>query len=338
MDFRCEWGLCSASQREAPLKSILLVVTSALWALSAAGADPWAESIQTAERFQMERSFADAERVLREAVARAPMYPDREYRLAYAFNNLGLVAHDQGRYLDAERHYRTSLAHWERAGSRARTAQAVTFNNLASLLFDAGRLREAGNLQRRALGLAGDDPLILINAGDLFFRVRMLTEAEDAYGRAYSLLEPAQRSRGLQFARVCQRLGQLYQRTGREKQAARHFAPAQAIWEKHLAATAAATEIVVDLALLYTATGQHGRAKALLDRGLAIAENELGPAHPQFGAFLSFYAQVLRRTGDKAEAARRDQQASAIAAGSEQSLIRGTISATDFVTRKENTK
>jgi len=71
---------------------------------------------------------------------------------------------------------------------------------------------------------------------------------------------------------------------------------------------------LVNRAKLRLATGDPAAALADAERGLAIRENVLGPAHPYVAGALDVYADALRQTGDEAGAAAAADRAAALRA------------------------
>ncbi len=101
----------------------------------------WQQAIQTSEHLQEDGKLTEARQVLLDVLQNEAL-PGAE-GLAYIYNNLGSVCQDQGRFPDANRYYRRSVVEWERAGDAHRMALARTLNNLASLLWETGKRREA---------------------------------------------------------------------------------------------------------------------------------------------------------------------------------------------------
>lgn len=98
------------------------------------------------------RRLAEAEEVLRRAVAAAPGSPE-------AANSLGLVLMDLGRLAEAKGVMQAALAI---AGDHV-----DLLNNFAVLLKQLGRQHEGEEHLRRALAKSPDDPGALVNLGDL---------------------------------------------------------------------------------------------------------------------------------------------------------------------------
>ncbi len=67
-----------------------------------------------------------------------------------------------------------------------------------------------------------------------------------------------------------------------------------------------------NLAALYHVQGRYADAEPLYKRTLAILEKALGPEHPNVATGLENYADLLRKTGRDAEAAKMELRAEAI--------------------------
>ena len=70
-----------------------------------------------------------------------------------------------------------------------------------------------------------------------------------------------------------------------------------------------------NLAAAYTVQGRYNEAEPLYRRSLAILEKSRGPTHPDLVICLENYAALLRETHRPAEAAKLEQRARAIEAG-----------------------
>ena len=299
------------------------------------------EPIDLAERLHDEHKFAEAKTILLGALKDALKHPNGERRLAYILDSLGSVVQDQGQYLQAEKYYRRSIAYWLDGGETSFAGLARTLNNLASLLYRAGKLNEAQQLLRRceAIQLEGDPQtaVVLLNQGTAYFGQRKYGEAEAAYRRAWAVLEPHRKSRELELALIASNLGVICQKTGRAEEAQSHYTFARTVWEKQMQSGKATPEMYLNLAELYSMLGQDVPAKQVLQQGLVVANRELGPEHPRVADMLFLYARVLRQSGSKAEAARTAKQAKAIRAQSEERLVRQTIAVADLAA-EERTK
>jgi hypothetical protein len=146
------------------------------------------------------------------------------------------------------------------------------------------------------------------------------------YRKAWAILQLQRDSNELPLARLAHRIGVIYETTGRKAEAKPYFATAQTIWEKSLRNGTARLEAMVILANLYARAGQAPSEKQLLQQALVLAEQELGPSHPQTAEVLLLYAKSLRQAKQKKEAASLEKRAKTIRAGSQESLAQYTIS------------
>jgi tetratricopeptide (TPR) repeat protein len=292
------------------------------------------EPIDLAERLHDEHKFAEAKTILLGALEDALKHQNGKRRIAYIFDSLGSVAQDQGQYLEAEKYYRRSIDYWQDGGEKSLAGLARTLNNLASLLYSAGKLGEAQQLLRRSedIQLEGDPEagVVLLNRGSAYFGQRKYDEAEAAYRGAWAALEPHGKSREPQLAVIAADLGLICEKTGRREEAQSHYTFARTVWEKQVQSGKATPEMFLSLAELYSTLRQDVSAKLVLQKGLVVAERELGPEHPLVAEMLFLYARVLRQSGSKAEAARMAKRATAIRAQSQERLARHTISVADL--------
>ncbi len=296
------------------------------------------EAINLAERLHDEHKPEEAKTILLGALEDALKHQNVQRRLAYLLDRLGSVAQEQGQYLQAEKYYRRSIAYWQDSGENSLAGLARTLNNLASLLYSAGKLAEAQQLLRQseAIQLEGDPErgVVLLNQGTAYFQQRKYGEAEAAYRSAWAVLEPNRKSRALELARIAADLGLICEKTGRREEARSHYTFARTTWEKQVQSGKATPEIFLNLAELYSLLRQDVPAKLVLQEGLVVADRELGPEHPRVADVLFLYARLLRQSGSKAEAARMAKQAKAIRAQSQDRLARHTIAVADLALEK----
>jgi serine/threonine protein kinase/tetratricopeptide (TPR) repeat protein len=96
---------------------------------------------------------AEAERLLREALAICSTLRSARGQMAVLFNNLGVVLEGRSQYAEAEKCFRDSLAiHKEIFGGD----DASVLGGLGNLLFATGRYEESEDMHRRALALLKD--------------------------------------------------------------------------------------------------------------------------------------------------------------------------------------
>ncbi len=72
--------------------------------------------------------------------------------------------------------------------------------------------------------------------------------------------------------------------------------------------------VLSNMATLYGSQGKHAEAESLHKQALVIAEDALGPDHPDVGAILDSYADLLRKTGRYEETTAMEVRAKAIRA------------------------
>lgn len=173
-------------------------------------------------------------------VQRLELYGPDSPALASLDNELANVHHDAGRYLDAERAYRNALDYYQRNPEVEALVHAYVVNNLASLYEDFGDLARAEPLFRQSLqmriALNGETDLSVLRLRINLARLLIGATALDA---AEAELD-----------RVDALLAEHYP-------------------ENRLRAASAARQ----RALLYSAQGQHERARALMASALAEIES-----------------------------------------------------------------
>jgi tetratricopeptide (TPR) repeat protein len=98
-----------------------------------------------------------AESLVRRALDMAPrVLPGRQPLEAAALNNLAQICRFQGRYAEAEQHYREAIAIWEAALGPRHPDTAKGMLNLAALYHERGREAGAEDLYRRAESIFHD--------------------------------------------------------------------------------------------------------------------------------------------------------------------------------------
>jgi len=131
---------------------------------------------------------------------------------AGAYNNLGIVLMEQGRFDEAASCYHRAL--------QLLPGYAEAYNNLGIARMDAGRLDEAVANCREALRLRPDYPAAHNNLGMALARQGLLPEAEASYRRA-AQLQP-------DFTKAYGNLGHLLRGAGRREEAAAAYRQALA--------------------------------------------------------------------------------------------------------------
>ncbi len=127
------------------------LVCLALWpAHASAQGDPWQTYMAAATKAYQQGNYPEVEKqlaaALKEAEGFGPQYP----RLAMSLNNLAALYHAQGRYAEAEPHYKRSQAIWEKTLGPDHPHVATNLMNYAALLRKTGRSNEATEMEARA--------------------------------------------------------------------------------------------------------------------------------------------------------------------------------------------
>lgn len=309
-------------------------------ALATAGSVSWEEAIQTSEWLQASGKLDDAEQVIAEALARVP--PSSHGRLAYLYNNLGSIRHDQTRYAEAESYYRRSITEWEKAGDSDLMALSLarTINNLAALRWETGRLGEVEGLLIKSeairVGILGSrDLATTLNLARLYLRQRRWGEAEVGYRQALTMAD-SDGHHSIEAA-AANYLGAICRRTGRYSEADVLFRSADR-WRRH-GEGEPEPELLQDLAVSFCYANRHTEAEPVLKQALAVIESRFGPNHPRSRQALSAYATVLRKIHRGAEARKVEKQAKGISSDeAELRLARQEVAVADLADRKRKPK
>ncbi|MEE4379410.1 MAG: tetratricopeptide repeat protein, partial [Candidatus Competibacteraceae bacterium] len=227
--------------------------------------------------------YRDAERLILQALAiRESTLGSVHSLVATTLQNLAGSYFGQGRYAEAEPHYRRALAIIEEnAHGFSRPNVATMLNNLAILYLEQGRCAEAEPLLLRALTiqestLIVDHPEVattINNLASLYLGQSRYAEAELHFQRALTIQENALRP------------------------------------DHHNVATT-----LHNLANLYSAQGCYTKAEPRFQRALAIRESTLDPCHPHIASTLENYAVLLQQLERFDEAAELVARAAAIRA------------------------
>jgi tetratricopeptide (TPR) repeat protein len=300
------------------------------------GAATWQKAIQQSEELHEAGKLSEAEHVLLGVLRNEPAIGADG--LAYIYNNLGSVCQDQTRFYDADRYYRRSVAEWERAGDAHRVALARTLNNLASLLWDTGKVAEAerilvrsANLQIAAAGSnltkAAD---LFYNLGALYSRQKRWGEAEAAYRQVLSINDQPNGDQ-LQAAATANKLGIILKRMSRDAQADDLFHRARSIWKQSHDTSDRAALLLIDLAESFWSSNQQDEAECAVKQALVVVESRFGRTHPKTAQTLMLYATMLRKTDRKPEAREVEKRIKSIGTGDTQlRLSRQTIDISDL--------
>ena len=98
--------------------------------------------------------YAEAEKLLKLAIAEAEQFGPSDPRLATSLNNLAVLYRTQGDYAKAEPLYKRSLAIFEKALGPEHPDVATSLNNLAALYYTQGDYAKAEPLYKRSLAIS----------------------------------------------------------------------------------------------------------------------------------------------------------------------------------------
>lgn len=209
--------------------------------------------------------------------------------LRQAYNDGGYKACEEGKYVEAERLFRTAIQ--EAASAQVQDSTlADSLNGLAVLLqYHGNNYYDAEQTYKRALILhekfSGVDSThvatTLNNLASLYKSLLKYGEAESLYKRALVITEQRLGVDHLEVAGPLNNLAVLYESQGNYADAESLYKRALAIKEKKLAQDHQSIALTLNnLATLYVWQGMYSDAEPLLKRTLAIRVQKLGPNHP----------------------------------------------------------
>jgi len=260
----------------------------------------WEQSVRAAETLQGQGRAGEAEQALMECLRETADKP--RAGLALIHNNLASTIQDQGRYLEAERQYRRSIAVWGDAGPSGRLGQARTLNNLASLLWFVGRMREAErafeeSAQKHFEVLGPEHPetsIVHSNLGTIQLKKRKWKEAESAFEQALRTLQgPARTSPVAGWLHYG--VGVARRSTQRTNEAESSFRSAQAIWEEYRSKGQLEPRHLVHLAMSYRFTNQPDEVARLIRQAVDAVEGDAGMTPNEQGFLLKACAAELKQ-------------------------------------------
>lgn len=270
-----------------------------------------------AEQLRQQGRLPEAERLLTDflathgAGAPAPL-------LAHIHNDLGVLWQDQHRLDEALRGYKRAVEAWEHAGPKYSLHAATSLNNLATVLWDDGRLSDAHKALVRSAAIVVDaagpssPPLLQLyyNQGVLSLALNRFDEAEKAYGKFLHIANPSiDDDYMLKWAVVNSDLGLICRLDGRTEEATRYFAKSREIWKQwQQQAPGLSARRDLDPVLLLNLAATFGRAGAIrqaaetLEVVIASIEPTGAAAQARLVRALRLHAKILRGMKRKTEA------------------------------------
>ena len=130
------------------------VLCVALWTAAASAQQTrWEKLTDAGVKAYQEGRYAEAEKLLSDALKEAEKLGPNDPRLAASLNNLAAIYDAQGKYAEAEPLYKRSLAIREKALGPDHPDVATTLENYADLMRKTGREAEAEKMKVRATAI-----------------------------------------------------------------------------------------------------------------------------------------------------------------------------------------
>jgi len=253
-------------------------------------------------------------------VERAPNDVDRQVT---ALSNLASVAIDMSRMEDAAQLCQRAIAIVVKAAGEADPRVQALRAELAGLYLSWGEVSTAENLLRKTIARQAETSKTSSPEGAfaldvlacLYAKQKKMALAEKTERQSLAILESRPDSESLSLAIVNLHLSYFLNFRKKATEALPYLEHAMAVLralpEPQLALEAAAS---MSLAYIYTSLGRQSEAVQESARGLRLAENFYGPAHPQTGWMLLAHAALLRRVNRKQEARAAQKQGERILA------------------------
>ena len=228
-----------------------------------------------------------------------------------ALYNLAEVYWRQGKYADAERLYKRTLAIYEKALGKDHTDVADTLNNLGLVYGDQGKYAEAQGVYKRALAIyekaRSANPASMANTlhnlAIVYIEQAKYAEAEGLYKHALAIKERALGTDNPDVAKTLSNLADVYVEQAKYAEAEGYYKRALAIKEKTLGTDHLAVAYsLIGLANVYFRQARYAAAEGLYKRALAIREKGLGMDHPDVARNLMSLAGVYVEQGKHADA------------------------------------
>ncbi len=267
--------------------------------------------IQAADKLYAFSRLAEAEPLVRRALAIYEKSGSEHADVSTALNNLASLLRATNRLAEAEPMYRRALAIEEKIHGPEHPNVATALNNFASLLGAINRFAEAEPMYRRALAIdeksyGPDHPEVATdrnNLAELLRATNRLAEAEPLMRRALAIDEKSYGPDHPKVAIDLNNLASLLRDTNRLAEAEPMYRRALAINEMSFGPEHPKVAIRLNnLASLLLDTNRFAEAEPLLRRALAIDEMSFGPEHPTVATSLNNLAGLLQATNRLAEA------------------------------------
>ena len=281
----------------------------------------WADRLSAMNRLRVAGQFDEARQLGRLALEIANRFPQPDARLAFVYNSLGSLEQDAGNWNLAEMHYTRSLRILDQfPRDQYLEGRAVIQNNFGTLYTKMNRpdraeplLRQAVAFQTQLFGNGHPETIrSRMNLAQLLHVMGRQAEAAKSFeellvswqSHPEFKIEPMIISNNLAVIAIQQ--GKLDEAVSRMELI---LAGLTSVPDTHPLFKARAQ---TSLGHCYRLRGNLSRAEDLLDQAMTSLGELAGFDHPDYALALSESAQVLRKTGRKALAAKQERQARAI--------------------------
>ena len=254
----------------------------------------WQARYANGDRLLQEGRTEEALAELRPALAGAAGAAGR----GVVLGALGQAEFQAGRYLEAKRHFEAAIPLWT-AQSRE---WAAALSNAGVSYLALGEYAHAEEVFRQALEIVPDEPKLWQNLGQARFSMGQRREAEECLRTALSLASR------LHAPSVASDLATLLE-------ANHQYAKAAATLTEAIAQAGPGRDrarMQANLGVLLWRLNRRSESAAQLRAALAEMESAVGLHHPDIAKVLQDYREVLRKTGQKAEATAVAARAAAI--------------------------
>jgi tetratricopeptide (TPR) repeat protein len=248
--------------------------------------------------------YADAETILRKAIALRKNMARQTGEAAKTLNNLALLLMNMGRKEEAENLLGQVID--ARSFDESSFEGATVLQNLADLKREAGSYAESESLYHRAISmkrrlLQPDHPDLAqaLNNLAVLYRVQgRLADAQPLQEEAMEILEKVLGSEHRDVAASLTNLGVLYCSQGKYQQAEHALLRAYSIFERvHAQDHPDFAEAIGCLGIVYMDQERFAEAEPLLTRALKIQEETVGTGHPALSRLLNSLAALFWRLG-----------------------------------------
>jgi tetratricopeptide (TPR) repeat protein/tRNA A-37 threonylcarbamoyl transferase component Bud32 len=223
------------------------------------------------------------------------------------FNNLGVIAEQEGHYEESREYHERALAIFEEALGPRHPRVAISLTNLGNVVDSQGKYEEAREYQERALAifeeaLGPEHPNVataLNNLGDVTLSLGEYEQTREYHERARAIWEKALGPDHPSVAMSLTNLGIVAARQGRLEEAREYQARALAIFEAALGPEHPHVAVsLTNLGDIAKREGRYEEAREYQERALAVFEGALGPEHLTLAYPLTSLGEVLIAQGD----------------------------------------